>query len=1240
MASDTALGQEDRSTVATLLLPTQWPSFECAYLAVVMKKAASDISIASAAAGCTRFRIASLPEVASGAACLLVGTPSATDTPCGHDRDVEEWRGRSYVSIPEMLAIGHEVINGGCGSCFTCNDARFDLSERIRAAADNPAVLGPLIATLSRELRVLVSNFSGPLPLFFGGSAPSLGSDVPLVGALLTSRSWCRRVAESSLENMRALEWPLKGLELVLYWMLCVLEEHAGHQALQACRGEMDVNSFNVGVVLKPPHEVSKLLATLKPPDIAVRVAELLTDKQREEISKRQADVERANVPLLKAVRSGDLGGVRSALELRADVGVRVKTKHHEYGLEHIAASLGVSAPIGAIEEGHAAELIAKDLDIRLFPPGSGSVETLSADMLKVLVACRASLNSMDSDGSTPLFYAAMSGNTLCLDFLLHEGGLNLFAHQDLIRRTALYWAASNDQKGAVAWLLENASAAIPIDAQSKHGRTALAKAAWGDLPEVASMLLDFRADPRVRDDHGRNVLHMASWGPWGGRRGGKYVNGRAAGASPRCVEILLRSPQGEACMAMCDRDDATPLHVAASTGALDVLNVMLSSDVGRRIIEVPLEYSTDFLPLAGAAFRGHDECLRTLLLARADANYRNASGRSALDFAVAGRERTNVVVLIDHIIAHDVLEKDHIAALFASAAEWAVRIKDESSLQLLTEACPHLTEGCDLICLCLLDTSKTELAATIPSWPPFPKQALPMPKVLHSEDAALLLPWGPLPSLESSSSDILSAKRCCALLLHARASVFENVLCTVLRLGILKCDDRRLLDTLISSHSASLSAELLSDKSALNWPLVAAANAADESSVKMLLAYRASPVARDALAIAVAAAAGSCACLTPLLEAAAMEGHHTIQCSLSVSADDKQPLAVIAACHGHAACVAHILRATEGYYDQADAIDLRARCITAAAKHGHYDVARWLEENMSGNDDLLPSKRCSAPTVLRFRTVVINERRASRPCDSSSSTADIACSPCEHSSLILSWEKLSTCSAGIVLQANACMSRATCTWVDTLSEASKAVERLRDDMTKTSMPVIGVDVECFEDVICTVQISSMYQDVIFDGLRLHSDLEHVLQELLLDATVIKIFHAPKNDLQWLFSNFNLQVRNLFDTATAAREILLAPHRSGLSADYSPGLKALCREHLNYELDKTFQRSDWRLRPLPQEMLLYAATDSRVLIPLALRFANLLATAGRLEACYEACQRFDRDGIDCKRRGKLRVELL
>ena len=42
----------------------------------------------------------------------------------------------------------------------------------------------------------------------------------------------------------------------------------------------------------------------------------------------------------------------------------------------------------------------------------------------------------------------------------------------------------------------------------------------------------------------------------------------------------------------------------------------------------------------------------------------------------------------------------------------------------------------------------------------------------------------------------------------------------------------------------------------------------------------------------------------------------------------------------------------------------------------------------------------------------------------------------------------------------------------------------------------------------------------------------------------------------------------------------------------------MCFQYLNYQLKSMYQNADWRQRPMPAEMLQYAATEAAVLLPL------------------------------------------
>jgi len=68
------------------------------------------------------------------------------------------------------------------------------------------------------------------------------------------------------------------------------------------------------------------------------------------------------------------------------------------------------------------------------------------------------------------------------------------------------------------------------------------------------------------------------------------------------------------------------------------------------------------------------------------------------------------------------------------------------------------------------------------------------------------------------------------------------------------------------------------------------------------------------------------------------------------------------------------------------------------------------------------------------------------------------------------------------------------------------------------------------------------------------------------------------------------------------------------------GLDTVLRRRFNINLDKRFQKKDWSLRPLPEEMIAYAAKDVIYLVALANLLEEELKRKGRLDWVNEECE--------------------
>ena len=175
-------------------------------------------------------------------------------------------------------------------------------------------------------------------------------------------------------------------------------------------------------------------------------------------------------------------------------------------------------------------------------------------------------------------------------------------------------------------------------------------------------------------------------------------------------------------------------------------------------------------------------------------------------------------------------------------------------------------------------------------------------------------------------------------------------------------------------------------------------------------------------------------------------------------------------------------------------------------------------------------------------------------------------------------------------------------------------LDRAMDDVRAHAE--IAVDTEAdslhsYFDKVCLIQISIPEQDLIIDPLA-KVDLAK-FGETLGDPNVRKVLHGADYDLRILHRDFDFTISNLVDTSICAQLL-------GYEAF---GLAALLERHFGIKLDKSHQRADWAMRPLPADMLEYAAMDTRHLIALAAKMKEELVAAGRWEWALEEFARLE-----------------
>jgi len=178
---------------------------------------------------------------------------------------------------------------------------------------------------------------------------------------------------------------------------------------------------------------------------------------------------------------------------------------------------------------------------------------------------------------------------------------------------------------------------------------------------------------------------------------------------------------------------------------------------------------------------------------------------------------------------------------------------------------------------------------------------------------------------------------------------------------------------------------------------------------------------------------------------------------------------------------------------------------------------------------------------------------------------------------------------------------------IDSRSQLAHLVSKIENETT------IGIDLEAdsmyhFQEKVCLIQMAAANVNVVIDPLVI-KDLS-ALKPIFNSNEIQKIFHGADYDVRSLYRDFKININNLFDTELASR-FLGVPET---------GLEAVLKKKFEVTLDKKYQRKDWSRRPLPREMIAYAAEDARYLLPLARDLAAALKDKGRFSWVDEECE--------------------
>lgn len=208
-------------------------------------------------------------------------------------------------------------------------------------------------------------------------------------------------------------------------------------------------------------------------------------------------------------------------------------------------------------------------------------------------------------------------------------------------------------------------------------------------------------------------------------------------------------------------------------------------------------------------------------------------------------------------------------------------------------------------------------------------------------------------------------------------------------------------------------------------------------------------------------------------------------------------------------------------------------------------------------------------------------------------------------------------------------------TWVSTPAEFDAMLEKLRGARE------IAIDLEhhsyrTFAGFVCLMQISTREEDWVVDTLALRDELE-ALNEVFTDPKIVKVcicYTIQRNRPVILSCQGSAWCRERYRMAPARLQPLYrqplrhlpriegaryvtypsSPATQGSHAypDFPRhGLATLLEMYCDFTADKKYQLADWRIRPLPAEMLAYARSDTHFLLYIYDNLRNALLDRGQ-----------------------------
>jgi len=170
------------------------------------------------------------------------------------------------------------------------------------------------------------------------------------------------------------------------------------------------------------------------------------------------------------------------------------------------------------------------------------------------------------------------------------------------------------------------------------------------------------------------------------------------------------------------------------------------------------------------------------------------------------------------------------------------------------------------------------------------------------------------------------------------------------------------------------------------------------------------------------------------------------------------------------------------------------------------------------------------------------------------------------------------------------------------LPDSLKFPEEIAVDSETTGLSLV-------RDRLCLLQIATSRNEchlIKFEKTNLKKKIvAKNLIKLFENEKIIKVFHYARFDLAVIKKALGVNCKNIFCTKIASKLVRTYTDKHGL--------KDLCKELLDKDLNKTQQSSDWSAEQLSSNQLKYASNDVIFLVELKQILELMLKREGRYE---------------------------